>query len=436
MVINYPTNNAPTPTNSAATVLSMYNSSGTYTDHAGIGWYAGWSGNPGGNSDYTITNTGAVVKKYLGLSYAGVEYYNPNQVDTTPYNTLHVDVWTPNANQFGIQLVSVAPNTQAGQVNFLPASGTITSNNWVSLNIPLSQFASANPNLILSNLEQLLWIDNQAGGGVVNGNFYIDNVYFYSNAVAPPVVLNYPTNAAPTPTRSAATVVSLYNSASNYTTVPIDTWLTGWSGASYADYSITNAGNRVVKKYSSLNFAGVEFFNPKINASGMSTFHVDLWTPNASKFSVKLVSFAPGAAEYEVVFTNNVIVTNNWVSLDIPVSTFTNGTPAMDFANLGQLLFINNNPGGPQFGTFFIDNVYFYATAASPTVLAPAVGGGNFSAQSASQTGFNYVLQGTPALAPATWSNLQTNAGTGATLNFSVPVSPGNPQGFYRIKVQ
>ena len=436
VVIDYPTNNAPTPTNPPATVLSMYNSSGTYTDHAGINWYAGWSGNPGGNADFTITNTGAVVKKYLSLNYAGVEFYNPSQIDASAYNTLHVDIWTPNANQFGIQLVSLAP-TQAGQVNLLPAGGTITSNHWVSLNIPLSQFTSANPNLILSSLEQLLWIDNQAGGGVVSGNFYIDNVYFYSNSVAPPVVVNYPTNAAPNPTQAPANVVSLYTSSSTYTDVPIDTWLTGWSGASYSQYTITNA-SRVVKRYSSLNYAGVEFFNPKINASAMTTFHVDLWTPNASKFSVKLVSFAPGVAEYEVVFTNNVIITNTWVGLDIPISTFTNGSPGMDFANLGQLLFINNNPGGPQYGTFFIDNVYFYATAtpATPIIVAPSVSGTNFTTQVASQTGFNYVLQGTPVLAPATWTGLQTNAGTGGTLTFTIPITPGNPQRFFRIKVQ
>lgn len=436
VVYDYPTNNAPTPTNSAASVLSMYNSSGTYTDHGGINWYAPWSG---GGANFVITNPpGSSVLKKLGMTFWGVEFYSPNQVDTTGYNTLHVDVWTPNANQFGIQLVSLSP-TAAAQVNRPPSSGAITSNQWVSLNIPLSEFTTANPSTVMSALQQLLFLDDgTVGPGVTAGNFYVDNVYFYSNAVVvpPPTVLNYPTNAAPTPTRAAATVVSLYNSASNYTTVPIDTWLTGWSAASYADYTITNAANRVVKRYGALNYAGVEFFNPKINASGMSTFHVDLWTPNANKFSVKLVSFAPGAQEYEVVFTNNVIVTNNWVSLDIPISTFTTGQPAMDFANLGQLLFINNNPGGPQFGTFFIDNVYFYATATRPTILSPAASGGNFTAQSASQVGFNYVLQGTPVLAPATWTNLQTNAGTGGTLTFTIPITPGSPQRFFRINVQ
>ncbi|MSU58859.1 MAG: hypothetical protein EXS35_11955 [Pedosphaera sp.] len=259
VVINYPTNNAPTPPARAPSVVkSMYNSSGTYTDVPIDNWYAGWSGNPGGNSDFGITNppsptVTSTVKKYLGLNYAGVEFYGGNHVDATGLNTLHVDLWTPNANQFGIQLVSLVTGTQAGQVNFTPASGTITTNGWVSLNIPLTQFTAANPNLILTNLEQLLWIDNQAGG-YVNGNFYIDNVYFY-------------------------------------------------------------------------------------------------------------------------------------------------------------------------------------ATATPPTIVAPAVGGGNFTAQSASQLGFNYVLQGTTSLSPVSWTNIQTNAGTGGTLSFTVPVA-GNPQRFFRIKVQ
>jgi len=118
-----------------------------------------------------------------------------DEVDASSYNTMHVDVWTPNANQFGIQLVSLDDtNTQAGQVNFTPASGVIVSNKWVGLDIPLCDFtapqnadpADLNPfdnTLDLTDLQQLLWIDNQ-GGGVIGGLFYIDNVYFYNSSVA------------------------------------------------------------------------------------------------------------------------------------------------------------------------------------------------------------------------------------------------------------
>jgi len=424
-VIPTPTNNAPTPTNTPA--LSLYNSSGTYTDVTAQQWPTFWSGSP--CTDFVITNPPGSTVKYLpGLSYVGVQYY-PNTVNTTGYNTLHFDVWTLDGNQLAIQLVSLNP-TAAAQV----MSSIASTQQWVSVNIPLSQFAAANPGTVLTNIEQVLFVDN-VGPGIQNATFYIDNVYFYSNSVAPPVVINYPTNAAPNPTAAQANVVSLYNSSGSYTNVHIDTWLAGWSVANYSEYLITNA-TRTVKRYGSLDYAGVEFFTPRINASAMGTFHVDLWTPNASKFSVKLVSGTwPATQEYEVVFTNNVIVTNQWVSLNIPLTTFTTGNPSLNLSDLGQLLFINNNPGGPQLGTFYIDNVYFYSAGVTPpTILPPAISGGNIVMQVNSVNGTAYVLQATPSLSPATWTAIQTNAGTGGILNFTNPVTAGNQ--FFRIKTQ
>ena len=178
----------------------MYNSSGVYTNHPVERWLAAWSGSA--ESSYTIAATGRVVLKYTGLQYAGVEFYNNDptlgaggdnvggptnfSINATAYNMFHVDLWTPNANQFGIQLVSINP-TQAGQANFLPASGVITNNGWISLDIPFSGFTNATPDY--SDLQQLLWVDNQGGGGLIGSDFYIDNVYFYSaSAVTRPLI--------------------------------------------------------------------------------------------------------------------------------------------------------------------------------------------------------------------------------------------------------
>ncbi|HWF19310.1 MAG TPA: hypothetical protein VG754_08580 [Verrucomicrobiae bacterium] len=189
-----PTNNAPTPSHPANKVLSMYNSSGVYTNHPIERWLAGWSG--AGENLYTISPTGRVVLKYSNLQYAGVEFYNNDPtlgaggdnvggptnyaINATGYDTFHVDVWTPDANQLGIQLVSINP-TEAAQVDYLPASGVITNDGWISFDIPLSTFQANNPNTDFTDLQQMLWIDNQAGGGYTGGTFYIDNVYFYSS---------------------------------------------------------------------------------------------------------------------------------------------------------------------------------------------------------------------------------------------------------------
>lgn len=182
-VLQWPTNNAPTPTRSANSVLAMYDSSAIYPDSLGIGWYATW-GVVNSQGDYTITNTSRVVKEYAGLQYAGMEFYG-NPINATAYDTFHIDIWTPNANQFGIKLVSLTGGTQDPQVNV--ASGLITSNNWVGLDIPLSAFQAIRPDWDPSNLQQMLLVDNStAGSGVQGGTFYVDNAYFYNSTVLTP----------------------------------------------------------------------------------------------------------------------------------------------------------------------------------------------------------------------------------------------------------
>jgi autotransporter-associated beta strand protein len=72
--------------------------------------------------------------------------------------------------------------------------------------------------------------------------------------------------------------------------------------------------------------------------------------------------------------------------------------------------------------------------AASPTILSPSWNGTNLTLQVNSQTGYNYVLETTPQLAPANWTAIQTNAG-GGLLTFTIPINAGTQQ-FFRISVQ
>ena len=343
---------APTPTAPAHLVKSMYNSSGTYTNLPGIVWFSTW-GDITSKGDFTIPATTSVVKRYTGLQYTGVEFYSP-LIDVRDMTTLHVDVWTPDANQFGIKLVS----TVGGEYQLNLNSSTITSNTWVSLDIPISQFTAGNPAMDMSKLMQLLWVDNgTVGTEITGGTFYMDNVYFWSNNIALPPV-THPTLAAPTATRLPANVISMYNSSGAYSDRPIDSWLAGWSGAALADHDIVHGGvTNTVKKYSNLSYAGVEFYGAKhINVSGMDTLHVDVWTPDANQFGIKLVSLTAGTQDPQVNITN--IATGGWVSLDIPLSSF----PGLSLTNLQQLLWVDNGTvgGGATLGTFFIDNVYFY----------------------------------------------------------------------------
>jgi hypothetical protein len=168
-----PTNNAPTPAQPAGQVLALYNSSGTYPDASYIDWPASWSGSP--QHDFTISDTGSVVEYLSALSYVGEDYYSPQQIDTTGLDTMHIDLWTANGNQFYIQLVSLSPTTPA-QVGVFK----MPTNQWTGFDIPLSKFVAANPAIDMTSIQQVLWVDN-TGTGVQSADFYFDNVYFYNS---------------------------------------------------------------------------------------------------------------------------------------------------------------------------------------------------------------------------------------------------------------
>ncbi len=167
--------------------------------------------------------------------------------------------------------------------------------------------------------------------------------------------LPVPTTIAPTPTVPAANVISLFSSA--YTNVLVDTWQTSWSKCCN-DYTQPSIGTHDVKKYVLHSFVGVGI-SPDgksvndIDASAMTWFHVDVWTPDGYAFDVKLVNDPAGYASESTV-RSYVTRTGAWVPLEIPMSAFRNlgGTQA-----IGQMLFLV--PDGTS-STFYVDNVYFH----------------------------------------------------------------------------
>jgi hypothetical protein len=164
-----------------------------------------------------------------------------------------------------------------------------------------------------------------------------------------------PTVAAPTPTRPASSVVSLFSNA--YTNKAVDTWSAVWDQADVADVQI--AGNDT-KKYTNLVYAGIEFVGPNlVDAKNMDYFHIDIWTPNSTLFKVKLVDFGPNKVyqgtpnddtEHELSFTPGL---NTWVSYNIPMANFTGLTARQ---NLAQMILSGST------ATMFIDNIYFFKT--------------------------------------------------------------------------
>src|SRR5690606_32046739 len=128
-----------------------------------------------------------------------------------------------------------------------PFAFTLTPGQWTGVDIPLSSFSSV---VDLVDVIQLKFDGN--------GTIFLDNIYFF----APPAT--EPTAAAPDPTSAEADVISLFSGA--YTNVAVDTWRTDWSAGDLQELAI--AGNDV-KKYTNLNFVGVETVNNQIDATDM-----------------------------------------------------------------------------------------------------------------------------------------------------------------------
>lgn len=163
-----------------------------------------------------------------------------------------------------------------------------------------------------------------------------------------------PTEAAPTPTLSADSVLSIFSDAYEDTTV--DTYRTDWSVGTLTD---TMIANNATLRYDNLSYAGIETVGENaldLMAAGMTHLHVDFWSPNSTSFRFKLVDFGEDGfgggndTEYEITRTP---ANNEWVGLDYPLSAFV----GMNMNHIAQLI-IASAPAGES--TVFLDNLYFY----------------------------------------------------------------------------
>ncbi len=319
-----PTTAAPTPTQSAANVISVF--SDAYTN-INSNLNPDW-GQATQVSEVSIAGNNTL--RYGGLNYQGLEL--DGSVDVSGMEFLHIDYWTANSSTLNAYLISTGPIETAKALT-VPTSG------WESVDIPLGDFSPVD----LTDLIQFKFDGN--------GDIYLDNIYFYKTSGGGDV----PTTAAPTPAQNAANVISMFSNA--YTNVGVDTWRTDWSVAALEDIQIQ--GNDT-KKYTALDFVGVETTGGNlINASSMTHFRVDIWTPNMTTFRIKLVDFGADGSfgggddtEHELVFDNPA--QGQWVSYDIPLSDFTG---LASTSHLAQLIFSGLPAGG---GTLYVDNVYYY----------------------------------------------------------------------------
>jgi hypothetical protein len=338
--VSEPTIAAPTPTNPDSDVISMF--SNAYTNRTVNTWRTDWS--QATLSDIQID--GDDTKKYSSLNFVGVETVGSNVIDISSMLYFHIDVWTPNITLLKVKLVDFGADGafDGGDDKEHEISLSPTMNGWNSFDIPLSDFTGLTTK---EHIAQLVFACEPSALGTL----YIDNIFYHKSPLVDP---NTPQVAAPTPTFASDNVISLFSNA--YTNKTVNTWRTDWSVATLQDVQI--AGDDT-KKYTSLDFVGVETVGDNmIDASGMSHFYFNAWTPNLTSLKVKLVDFGADGAfggdddkEHELTLTPPTM--SSWNTYDLPLSDFTGLTTK---SNIAQLIFVGTPTGA---GTLFVDNVLF-----------------------------------------------------------------------------
>jgi hypothetical protein len=146
----------------------------------------------------------------------------------------------------------------------------------------------------------------------------------------------------------------------------VDNWATGWQWSTAVLEDVQVAGDDV-KLYTLLNFNGIEFTTQTIDASAMTHFHVDIWTPDPTgapaTFNVKLIDFGANGSydggddsEHELIFTSSsspAIATGEWVSIEVQLTDFSGLTAR---SHIAQMV-ISASDG---LNTVYMDNVYFH----------------------------------------------------------------------------
>jgi hypothetical protein len=118
-----------------------------------------------------------------------------------------------------------------------------------------------------------------------------------------------------------------------------------------------------ILSYSIFNFVGMEFSSPTIDATAMTHFHMDAFIPGpiapGRQLRVIVVDFGANGVfsggddtRHSTTFTAPFLVSQNWISIDIPFSAMPG---LLSRGHLAQIIL----EGGDN-SVIHVDNVYFY----------------------------------------------------------------------------
>jgi hypothetical protein len=263
-------------------------------------------------------------------------------------------------------IASIMNGTNVNETTFVGVNSSVQNIN-VTFNLPngINQPVKVNPGYMdfISSNPSVATVDSS---GLItslsSGSTVITATFNGVNALGS-LTINCLGNfvSAPTPTRSQANVISIFSNA--YANVPVNYYNGYWQPwQTTVSNDFTVQGNNILS-YSIFNFVGIEFSNPTVNATTMTHFHMDAFIPGAiapgRQLRVIIVDFGANGAfgggddtRHSTTFTAPFLVSQNWMSIDIPFSAM----PGLaSRSNLAQIIL-----EGGDGSVIRVDNIYFY----------------------------------------------------------------------------
>lgn len=177
-----------------------------------------------------------------------------------------------------------------------------------------------------------------------------------------------PTDPATTPpARPIADVVSIYSDA--YSNLTVSQWGPDWGPASARinDFPVQSNPTKVIDFAAGKVFAGIDFASVLFDATTFTTLHVDYWIggtlPVGQVMSIKLSNHNGGMGETSAIeFLPSPLLTNQWVSLDIPLSSFIAASAPANLSRnaIAQIVITAARADNNVPIKIYLDNIYFH----------------------------------------------------------------------------
>lgn len=295
----------------------------------------------GGSSHEVISLSGKSVDHIMsGSGFAG----GIGDKDIRDFTHVQFDIWCAETKTFGLQIVCWNGEWRYGaKKNF-----TTTAEEWKTVSIPLSEFEHSSADLATS---VLLYFQD-----LNNTQFYITNIYYYTNSV---VCASEPNEAPEVTLQKACQVYSLYSDY-NYSgqTTKLNNAL--WCEGTAEDIMV--AGKKVKKLSGSTGCYGFEKsggYTTTINVSEYDYMHVDVWVPQTTtiRFDPINRNETGDGNEPEQYVDRTITSVGTWQSIDIPISEFK--AKGLSMERVWQFKFDGLSGGKKMWFT----NLYFYKTA-------------------------------------------------------------------------